>query len=116
MERNNSKTNTIDWLVRILSAVVSITVMVSSFMLKEAWDRIDSIDGKVHALEVKGAETAGNRFTTNDWAAQKALLDASQMSLDRRIMRLEESIPAIKESLMEIKNGQLEIKKQLETK
>lgn len=116
MERKDSKTTTIDWLIRILSAVVSITVMVSSWTLKQAWDRIDTIDKQVHILEIKGAETAGSKFTAADWAAQKALLDSEKMSLDRRIMRLEESIPTIKDTLLEIKTNQLEIKKQLDTK
>ena len=109
MEHNSSKSTTIDWLIRILSAVVSITVMVSSWTLKQAWDRIDNIDNQVHQLELKGAETAGNRFTSVDWMREKSLIDAKELEREKRFSIIESDLRFIKEGIQDIK-------KQLDTK
>lgn len=103
MERKESNKETINWILRIGSFAMSVAIMVSSWFLNQAWNRIGTIEQKVHELELVGATSSGNRFTSNDWQTNKALLDAERLSMDRRIIRLEESLPSIKDSLLEIR-------------
>lgn len=91
------------WILRIGSFLMSVAIMVSSWFLNQAWNRINEIEKSVHKLEIETATTNGNRFTSSNWADAKAILDAEKLSLDRRVMRLEESIPVIRESLLELR-------------
>jgi hypothetical protein len=87
------------WLTNILSIVCTIGLMISSFFLKECWDNLKTTQKDIQTLEITSATTAGNRFTSNDWIAQKNLLDAEKLAMDRRLMRVEESLPFIRDSL-----------------
>ncbi len=57
---------------------------------------------RVSALEIKQAETAGNRFTSADWVNAKSTLDERDVNMDKRITRLEDAVPAIRQSLERI--------------
>jgi len=93
------------WVVRIGGLVMSVVIMLSSWFLKEAWEKINTIENKVQALEVSNAATSSNRFTSTDWNNNKSLIDADRLALDRRVMRLEENSTSIKESLQRIENS-----------
>jgi hypothetical protein len=103
MVSKSDKTELVSWIIRIGSFVMSIAIMVSSWFLNQAWNRITEVEHAVKALEITSASTNGNRFTTNDWVTAKSILDTERLAMDRRIIRMEESIPAIKDSLIEIK-------------
>lgn len=90
--------------LKIIGFMMSIAIMVSSWFLSQAWDRISAIEKSVHQLEITNSASTANKFTASDWIAAKATLDAEQNALDRRIMRLEEALPVIKESLIEIRD------------
>ena len=100
-----TESNNTSWALRIGSFAMSIAIMVSSWFLSQAWDRINNIEKSVHQLEIATALTNSNKFTTNDWATAKSVLDSDRLAMDRRIIRLEESLPSIKDSLLEIKNS-----------
>lgn len=105
MTKADQTTSSTTWTLRIGSFVMSIAIMVSSWFLNQAWERINTIEKSVRALEIASATTNGTKFTANDWANAKSILDADRLAMDRRIIRLEESLPTIKESLIEIKNN-----------
>jgi hypothetical protein len=92
------------WAFKIMGFFMSVALMVSSFFLKSAWDKIGKIEQSVHDLEITLTERTASRFDSSDWVREKILLDAKLTSLDRRLIKLEESLPAIKESLDEIKD------------
>jgi hypothetical protein len=96
---------TASWILKISSFVMSIAIMISSWFLSQAWDKINTIEKSVHELEITAALTNSTKFTNNDWASAKSVLDADRLAMDRRIIRLEESLPSIKDSLIEIKNS-----------
>jgi hypothetical protein len=91
--------------IKIIGFMMSIAIMVSSWFLSQAWDRILSIEKSIHQIELTTSAISANKFTTTDWISAKSMMDAEKNSLDRRIMRLEESIPVIKDSLIEIKEN-----------
>lgn len=90
------------WTNRVVSILLSISIAVTSFFLKTAWDRINEVEISVHRIELDTATNHGNRFTSTNWVESKAILDAERLALDRRVMRLEESLPVIKDSLIAI--------------
>lgn len=92
------------WIIRIGAFLMSVTIMVSSWFLNQAWTRIDNIDKSVHALEIATAGASGSKFTSTNWIDAKSLLDNERLAMDRRLIRLEESLPVIRESLVEIKD------------
>lgn len=95
--------NVINWTIRIGSFVMSIAIMISSWFLTQAWDKISNVEKEVTKLQIVTATMEGNRFSSKDWSDAKSVLDGERLVLDRRIIRLEESIPVIKDSLIEIK-------------
>jgi len=102
MERKTNTDATV-WFMRIGTLVVSMGLSVSSWFLNQAWTRINETENRISKLELASAATSGNRFTSNDWAAAKMIMDTERMAMDRRIIRLEEALPGIKDSLIEIK-------------
>lgn len=105
MPPSTKTTDTISWIIRIGSFIMSIAIMVSSWFLNQAWTRINNNEQSIRTLELKAAEISGNRFSTTDWSYQKTLLDNERLAMDRRLIRLEESLPVIKDSLLEIKQS-----------
>lgn len=99
------QTTSSTWTLRIGSFVMSIAIMVSSWFLNQAWERINNIEKSIRDLELATATTNGTKFTANDWANAKSILDADRLAMDRRVIRLEESLPTIKETLIDIKNN-----------
>ena len=89
--------------LKIGGFIMSIAIMLSSWFLNQAIDRIGNIENSIKSLELVNATVSGNRFTTNDWATAKSILDSERNSIDRRIIRLEENSVVIKDALVEIK-------------
>jgi hypothetical protein len=104
------KNDTLNWSLKIAGFVMSIAIMVSSWFLNEAWSRINEVEKTVHKLEIESASVESNKFTNNDWAKAKLILDSERSDFDRRLIRLEESIPVIKDSLLSIKDSIKSIK------
>ena len=100
-EQDNAR----DWVLKIGGFIMSIALMVSSWFLNQAWNRIQTIENKVQQLELQGAATSGNRFTSIDWQTNKAILDNERLALDRRMIKQEEMSLIIKDSLMELKTN-----------
>lgn len=99
----NTKPDTLSWIIRIGSFIMSIAIMVSSWFLNQAWNRISENERAIRNIELNAATVSGTRFTSTDWTIQKNLIDSERLALDRRIIRLEESLPVIKDTLLEIK-------------
>ena len=99
------KENIINWTLKIGSFIMSIAIMITSWFLNQAWNRIGAVEDKVHEIELTNVQITSSRFTSSDWTNAKTVLDSDRLALDRRIIRLEESLPAIKESLIEIKQA-----------
>lgn len=97
-------------LYKILTFLTSTGLAVSGYFINQNLERMDNLDKAVYELRLNHERTASNRFSSNDWVVNKALLDADRMALDKRVIRLEESIPAIRESLTEIKASIKELK------
>ena len=93
------------WLIRIGGFAMSIAIMVSSWFLNQAWDRINKVEDIVHTLELNSASSNSNKFTNTDWITAKAVLENNQQAIDRRVMRLEENSTVIKDSLIRIESG-----------
>jgi len=104
-ETQQSRDNQNMWVNRIGAFAMSIALMVSSWFLNQAWDRINTVEKDVDQLKLEQAATGGNRFTSGDWVANKALLDSDRLAMDRRIMRLEETFTATKDSLTRIETA-----------
>lgn len=104
------KESVINWTLKIGSFIMSIAIMISSWFLNQAWNRIGQVEDKVHQIELAQAETKSNRFTSMDFNSAKIILDSERLAIDRRVIRLEESLPTIKDSLNEIKQSLKEIK------
>jgi hypothetical protein len=64
----------------------------------------DGVQKRVAALELKMAETAGNRFTSGDWVTAKGNIDGSIQSLQVRIQRVEDAVVGINATLTKIDN------------
>lgn len=103
MAITTNKNETLSWILRIGSFIMSIAIMVSSWFLNQAWNRIGDNEKAIRVLELHNAQSDGNKFTAIDWTIQKTLIDSEKLALDRRIIRLEEALPVIKDTLIEIK-------------
>ena len=64
---------------------------------------MNEMDRRINLIELNDATISGTKFTTVDWATQKAFIESDRNSLDKRILKLEENSIVIKESLLEIK-------------
>jgi hypothetical protein len=104
------KEHVINWTLKIGSFIMSIAIMISSWFLNQAWNRIGQVESKVQSIELVQAETRSNKFTSTDFNNAKVIIDAERLALDRRVIRLEESLPTIKDSLTDIKQTLKEIK------
>lgn len=102
IKQNESKI----WINRIGPIIMSIAITVSTWFLNQAWDKITTLEQKVHQIEIVNAENSGNRFTSKDWNMARTLIDADSLAQERRITRLEESFTVIKDALVEIKEYQ----------
>lgn len=98
-------------LYKLLAFLTSAGLAVSGYFINQNFKRLDNLDAAVYELRINHERTTSNRFSSNDWVLNKALLDADRMALDKRVIRLEESIPAIRESLTEIKASIKELNK-----
>lgn len=101
---DNVESDTSPLVKHLFPIIMSMSITATSWFLNQAWSKISIVETKIQAIELKAAETGGNRFTSNNWVDAKAILDNERAALDRRIMRLEESLPVIKDTLIEIKN------------
>lgn len=104
------------WIIRIGSFIMSLAIMISSWFLNQAWDRITQLEKEVKQIQINDALINGNGFTSKNWTDAKTILDAERLAMDRRIIRLEETIPVIKDSQLETKKTLDDIKKLIETK
>lgn len=93
----------IDWTLKIASFIMSIAIMISSFFLTKAWDKISNLEKDIVELKIDASRTQSNRFSSNDWVTAKSILDSERLSMDRRLIRMEETIPMINDSISEIK-------------
>ncbi len=105
MAVDSKLTNPNVWAFKIISFFMSVSLMVSSFFLKSAWDRISTLEIKIHQMEIVMAERTTNIFTSEDWIREKIILDTKNAALESRLIRLEENIPYIKDALSEIKKS-----------
>jgi hypothetical protein len=94
---------TVNWVLKIGGFIMSIAIMVSSWFLNQAMERITNIEKSIKELELSAAIVSGSKFTASDWSTAKTVLDADRNAIDRRIVRLEENSVVIKDSLAEIK-------------
>jgi hypothetical protein len=93
------------WINRVVGAIFAIAMAVSSYFLNSTIEQIEKLSERVSRLELKNAETSGNRFSSVDWMREKSLLDADRLLNEKRLIRIEESIPVIKESLARIEKS-----------
>lgn len=93
------------WLLKLFSIFMTLSIMVSSWFLKETMDKLNSLDKRLYSLELSEARTTSNRFTSVDWNIQKSLLESDKLIVERRIIKMEESIPQIKEALQRIETA-----------
>lgn len=110
MERNNAKTNAMDWAIRIGSIIMSGAIMVSSWFLKETIFSLNECKKDIIELKLADERTSNNRFTSNDWVIEKRQLDEQRLVTEKRITVVEESNKMIKELLTEIKDDLKELK------
>jgi hypothetical protein len=87
--------------------IMPVLLAVTGYFLSDVYAKFTKLENSVHELQLWQAETRGNRFSSQDWAAAKAILDAERVVNEQRVVRLEESIPPIRESLQRIE-GKLE--------
>jgi len=92
------------WAFKLTGFVMSITIMITSWFLNQAWDRINKIESAIQVLEIRDAKHDSSTVASVDWIRSKDVIDNKSNELDRRITRLEESLPVIKDSLLDIKN------------
>ncbi len=104
------KKETTNWVMRIGSFVVSISIMVSSFFLNEAWNRINNIEKEVHELQISEASVSSSRFTAMDWQTNKSIIDQQHLITSQRILVVEENLKNLKEVMMEIRTDVKTIK------
>lgn len=98
------KNETMSWILKIGGFMVSIAVAVSSYFLNSTMNKMNEMDERINAIELSNATISGTKFTSNDWATQKAFIESDRNALDKRILKLEENSAVIKESLIEIKS------------
>jgi len=98
------KTEIAGWSLKLSGFVMSIAIVLSSWFLNQAWDRINLIEHTVKVLELSDAKHDSSTISSYDFGKYKEALDHKSYELDRRITRLEESLPVIKDTLLEIKN------------
>ena len=60
------------------------------------------VESRISAIELKQAETVGNRFTSGDWVVAKGNIDTSLNQIDKRVTRNEDTLTSIKTSLADI--------------
>jgi hypothetical protein len=97
------RNETMSWVLKIGGFIMSIAIMISSWFLNQAMQRINNVENSIKVLELSNATIAGSKFTATDWANAKSVLDADRNAIDRRIVRLEENSAVIKDALIEIK-------------
>ncbi len=98
-----TKLETMPLILKIGGFMVSIAVAVSSYFLNSTMNKMNEMDKRINLIELNAATISGTKFTSSDWATQKAFLDADINTLDRKILKLEENGIFIKESLIDIK-------------
>lgn len=100
------KTETlIDWTIKGASFIMSIAIMISSFFLTKAWEKISNLEKDIIELKIESGKVQSNRFSSNDWVNAKTILDTERLAMDRRIIRIEETYPTISESISEIRQS-----------
>jgi uncharacterized protein YdcH (DUF465 family) len=99
-----NKIETMPLILKIGGFMISLAVMVSSYFLNSTMNKMNEMDRRITAIEMNAATISGTKFTTTDWATQKAFIESDRNALDKRILKLEENSAVIKESLMEIKS------------
>lgn len=95
----------IDWTLKIASFIMSIAIMISSFFLTKAWDKISNIETKVAKLELDYGVHSTSQFTYKQWVEAKTNLDNERNAMDRRLIRIEETYPTINNAIIEIKQS-----------
>jgi len=98
------KNVTMSWILKIGGFIMSVALAVSNYFLKTTMDKISEMDKRINVLELSNATNSGTKFTTADWATQKAFIESDRNSLDKRVLKLEENSLVIKEFLIEIKS------------
>jgi hypothetical protein len=97
-----------EWLWR---TSVLIIMGILAFFLRDVYyqqkDFNDAVAKRVAALELRMAETQGNRFTSGDWVTAKGNIDGSIQSLTVRIQRVEDAVVGINGTLTRI-DGKLD--------
>lgn len=97
-------------LYKILTFLTSAGLAISGWFINQNLQRLDNLDAAVYELRINQERTSSNRFSSNDWVVNKALMDADRLALDKRVIRVEENMTTIKESLTEIKESIRELK------
>ena len=83
---------------------VPILLAITAYFLMGVVKQINAQDERIRSVELLIAETSGNRFSSKDWALNKAVLDQRHNILDRRTTRLEENMLAIRDILERIED------------
>ena len=104
-----------NYLQRILSILTSVGLAISGWFLTTAYNQLDQLNNRVQTIELKQAETSGNRFTSADWTNAKTIIDADRLALDKRLIVVEENNRQVREMLVEIKQDLKEIKSNTNT-
>ena len=89
---------------RTVIAIMSISMPAAGWLFTQAFSTVGAMKAEIHDIQIKQAETAGNRFTSTDWTEAKTNLDRERSLLDSRTTRLEEALQNQKEQLIRIEN------------
>ena len=100
-----TKDNIIDWTIKIASFVMSIAIMVSSFFLTKAWEKITNLEKDVSQLKIDYSVASSTQLTYKQWIDAKSIIDSERVALDKRLIKIEETYPMINNSIMEIKQS-----------
>lgn len=87
-----------------MSLVLGVLGWFSHDYLAEQKKFNEAVSARVNKLELQSAKDEGSRFTSGEWNASKAIIDATFASQDKRITRSEDAQAVIEKSLIRIEN------------
>lgn len=97
-------------LTGFVSIVITISLAVSGWFIKENINNISNCQKDIIELKLAAEKVSASRFTASDWIIEKRQLDENRLQQEKRIVVVEENMRQVKELLSEIKADVKELK------